>query len=181
MQPNVSLSWLSSEMPFKDDVEREHYSEAFRRAGLRHARGKYGEDHNYAKYFAQLPACVMTFVELRNAVEHPGERSGTLITKNIEWSGGRELSPPMWHREKDGATVYGPVALIDDMAVAVHNLLALAEDVLVMWAVDHLDGPTIMEIAAIPEAKRDPNCAIKYKVVPGAALLEKLSAQAATR
>ena len=35
VQPNVSLSWLASEMPFKHDVEREHYSEAFRRAGLR--------------------------------------------------------------------------------------------------------------------------------------------------
>jgi tetratricopeptide (TPR) repeat protein len=35
VQPNVSLSWLTSEIPFKEDVEREHYSEAFRRAGLR--------------------------------------------------------------------------------------------------------------------------------------------------
>jgi hypothetical protein len=68
------------------------------------------------------------------------------------------------------------------MRVAVGNLLTLAEDVLVMWAIDHLDPPGIMEIAAIPEAKRDPNCAIKYKVVPSAALIGKIaSAQVATR
>jgi tetratricopeptide (TPR) repeat protein len=35
VQPNLSLAWLASEMPFKCDAERAHYLEAFRRAGLR--------------------------------------------------------------------------------------------------------------------------------------------------
>jgi hypothetical protein len=33
-QPNISLSWIASEMPIRDAAEREHYLEAFRRAGL---------------------------------------------------------------------------------------------------------------------------------------------------
>ena len=33
-QPNISLSWISNEMPIKQDAEREHYLEGFRRAGL---------------------------------------------------------------------------------------------------------------------------------------------------
>jgi tetratricopeptide (TPR) repeat protein len=33
-QPNISLAWIASEMPIKEDDEREHYVEAFRRAGL---------------------------------------------------------------------------------------------------------------------------------------------------
>ncbi len=33
-QPNISLAWLANEMPFQHDSEREHYLEAFRRAGL---------------------------------------------------------------------------------------------------------------------------------------------------
>jgi hypothetical protein len=33
-QPNISLSWIADHMPIKDDAEREHYLEAFRRAGL---------------------------------------------------------------------------------------------------------------------------------------------------
>jgi TolB-like protein/cytochrome c-type biogenesis protein CcmH/NrfG len=33
-QPNVSLDWLASQMPIKEDAEREHYLAAFRRAGL---------------------------------------------------------------------------------------------------------------------------------------------------
>jgi TolB-like protein/cytochrome c-type biogenesis protein CcmH/NrfG len=34
VQPNISLAWISSEMPIGSDAEREHYLEAFRRAGL---------------------------------------------------------------------------------------------------------------------------------------------------
>ncbi len=34
VQPNISLAWLSTEMPYEHEVEREHYLEGFRRAGL---------------------------------------------------------------------------------------------------------------------------------------------------
>jgi TolB-like protein/Tfp pilus assembly protein PilF len=33
-QPNISLAWIASQMPIKRDADREHYLEAFRRAGL---------------------------------------------------------------------------------------------------------------------------------------------------
>jgi tetratricopeptide (TPR) repeat protein len=33
-QPNISLAWISNQMPIKMDAEREHYLEGFRRAGL---------------------------------------------------------------------------------------------------------------------------------------------------
>jgi tetratricopeptide (TPR) repeat protein len=33
-QPNVSLAWIESEMPIKQDADRDHYLEGFRRAGL---------------------------------------------------------------------------------------------------------------------------------------------------
>jgi len=33
-QPNISLVWIATELPIKQDVEREHYLEGFRRAGL---------------------------------------------------------------------------------------------------------------------------------------------------
>jgi TolB-like protein/Tfp pilus assembly protein PilF len=34
VQPNISLAWIASQIPTKQDAEREHYLEAFRRAGL---------------------------------------------------------------------------------------------------------------------------------------------------
>jgi TolB-like protein len=33
-QPNFSLAWIAQNMPFKHEADREHYLEAFRRAGL---------------------------------------------------------------------------------------------------------------------------------------------------
>jgi len=33
-QPNISLAWIASNMPIQHDAEREHYLEAFRKAGL---------------------------------------------------------------------------------------------------------------------------------------------------
>ena len=33
-QPNISLAWIADQMPIKRDADREHYLEAFRRAGL---------------------------------------------------------------------------------------------------------------------------------------------------
>ena len=33
-QPNVSLAWMAREMPIKQDADREHYLQGFRRAGL---------------------------------------------------------------------------------------------------------------------------------------------------
>ncbi len=33
-QPNLSLAWLSSEMPFEHEADKAHYLEGFRRAGL---------------------------------------------------------------------------------------------------------------------------------------------------
>ena len=33
-QPNISLSWIARQLPWKLDADREHYLEGFRRAGL---------------------------------------------------------------------------------------------------------------------------------------------------
>jgi len=33
-QPNISLAWISTQLPWKLDSDREHYLEGFRRAGL---------------------------------------------------------------------------------------------------------------------------------------------------
>jgi hypothetical protein len=51
----------------------------------------------------------------------------------------------------------------------------------VMWAIDHLDPPGVMEIAAIPETKRDSKCAIKYKTMSSDALLRKIAASQVAR
>ena len=34
-QPNISLDWIATQLPWANDADREHYLEGFRRAGLR--------------------------------------------------------------------------------------------------------------------------------------------------
>ena len=34
-QPNISLAWIATQLPWKHDADREHYLEGFRRAGLK--------------------------------------------------------------------------------------------------------------------------------------------------
>jgi tetratricopeptide (TPR) repeat protein len=34
VQPNISLAWIASQMPIREDADRDHYLKAFRRAGL---------------------------------------------------------------------------------------------------------------------------------------------------
>ena len=34
VQPNISLAWIASQIPTREEAEREHYVQAFRRAGL---------------------------------------------------------------------------------------------------------------------------------------------------
>ena len=33
-QPNVSIEWIASHMPIRNDVDREHYLDGLRRAGM---------------------------------------------------------------------------------------------------------------------------------------------------
>jgi hypothetical protein len=33
-QPNISLAWIASHVPIKQEAARKHYLEAFRRAGM---------------------------------------------------------------------------------------------------------------------------------------------------
>jgi hypothetical protein len=57
------------------------------------------------------------------------------------------------------------------MGVAVHNLLVLAEDMLVMWALVNLAVPKAVEVRVVPDARRNPRCPVKYRIQPSDTLL----------
>jgi hypothetical protein len=131
----------------------------------------FGEDHVNTTYFRQLPTCIAPFIYMRNAVEHPKGYSGELKITNFAFGADGKLTDPVWSREKDGNIEYGPLPIIEDMHVAVHNLLLLAEDILIMWARANLVAPSLMEVTVVPESKRNPLCPIKHRIGPSAALL----------
>ena len=128
------------------------------------AEANFQKQLDHIRYLQQLPRCVETFVKMRNAVEHPGGHSGDLVIRNFRFEPDGELSAPDWRRDKGGQTEYGPVSIFDDMRVGVENLLILAEDILIMWAIDHAAFPGAMAVSVIPEGKRNPGCPIKYRM-----------------
>lgn len=119
---------------------------------------------DHIRYLKQLPACTEPFVRMRNAVEHPGGHNGDLVIRNFRFEPDGTLVAPDWRRDKGSTTEYGPIPIVDDMRIGVHNLLTLAEDILVMWAVDHAAAPGLMEMNVIPEGNRNPGCPVKYKM-----------------
>ena len=63
-QPNISLAWIASKMPIKQDADREHYLEGFRRAGLGFSRSR-------GRGGSTRPACSPAGVDPSRTVEWP--------------------------------------------------------------------------------------------------------------
>lgn len=131
---------------------------------IEYAEANFQNRPDHIRYLKQLPACTEPFVRMRNAVEHPGGHNGDLVIRNFRFEPDGILVAPDWRRDKGGTTEYGPILIVDDMRIGVHNLLTLAEDILVMWAIDHAAAPGLMKINTIPESNRNPGCPVKYKM-----------------
>jgi hypothetical protein len=148
---------------------------------IEYAETNFQNRPDHIRYLEQLPVCTEPFVRLRNAVEHPGGHNGDFVIRNFRFEPNGTLAVPDWRRDKGGTTEYGPIPIVDDMRIGVHNLLTLAEDILVMWAVDHAVAPDLMEMNVIPEANRNPGCPVKYKMGIKNEVLAGLSPAAAQR
>jgi hypothetical protein len=73
------------------------------------------------------------------------------VIRNFRFEPDGALAAPDWRRDKEGKTEYGPVSIVGDMRVGVENLLVLAEDIIIMWAIDHAAFPGPMAVSVIPE------------------------------
>ncbi|WFU33660.1 hypothetical protein QA635_04215 [Bradyrhizobium brasilense] len=131
---------------------------------IEYAEANFQAQPDHIRYLKQLPACIEPFVRMRNAVEPPGGHNDDLVIQNFHFEPDGMLAAPDWRRDEGGTTEYGPLFIVEDMRIGVHNLFVLAEDVLVMWAVDHAAIPGLMEMTVIPEGERNPACPIKYKM-----------------
>jgi hypothetical protein len=104
---------------------------------------------------------------MRNAADHPGGLSGTLVIQDFSIDASGKLVEPMWWREKEGKFEYGPKPILGDLTRGVHNLFVSGEDVLAMWAMDNLMLKGVVILGVVPEADREPGCPIKYKLTEG--------------
>jgi hypothetical protein len=97
-------------------------------------------------------------IRKRNAVEHPGEYSGTLTIENFTPRSDGRFTPPSWHRDN-----LSPTDLLADIEVAMDNMLTLAEDILVACITKTTKWP-IIKFVAIPEQDRKPDCPMRIIV-----------------
>jgi hypothetical protein len=132
---------------------------------MEYATKKFGPHDIKTQFLRQMEKCNGPFITMRNAAEHPGQRSGTLIISDISLGPDRKLVPPYWRREHEGTIEYGPISILDDLRNGVHNLFVTCEDVLVMWAKENLMLPDVVMLGVIPEAERNPGCPVKYRLV----------------
>jgi hypothetical protein len=93
------------------------------------------------------------------------------VIRNFHFEPDGSLAAPDWRHDKVGKTEYGPASIVEDMRIGVENLLTLAEDILVMWAVDHPAFPSAMAMRVIPENERNPACPIKIQDGPASGAL----------
>jgi hypothetical protein len=133
---------------------------------------KFGKDSRMAGMFDDDTMWVAEPIWKRNAVEHPGGKSGTLKITNIRrlTALGGALQEPTWQR---GEGVISSIAR--DMEIIVENMLTFAEEILVTSI---LDAPThpMIDIYEIPLVSRDADCPVRFKVGPNAELSAKISA-----
>jgi hypothetical protein len=138
------------------------------------AASAFGRDNPKTKFLEEAVEEVKRVVKFRNAVEHPGGYSGELRIINFVREPDGRIWEPTWFLEKDGARVTDPSAIRADMERALHNFLVLGESVVVSWAADNLKAGEWMQVAVVPEERRDPSCPIKYVVTASRKLEEAL-------
>jgi hypothetical protein len=112
-------------------------------------------------------------VKLRNAAEHPGGHSGTLIIENLRVVSREPLNvmPPTWSRE--AATRKS--SMVADMKAIMGNLLFFAEELLAetVLAKSKLKNIAIYEV---PEAERDPFNPVRLRINLDQEMMRKLAA-----
>lgn len=129
---------------------------------LKWAEQKFGKGDPFSKMLTDDQTWLLRIVSMRNAVEHPGGRSGTLHVENFM---GEEHPPtvlviePVWFLNTETKS---PIAR--DMDVFTTNLFTFFEETLLLCIQKFPSGFPV-GFAEIPEAERDPKCPVRFRVV----------------
>jgi hypothetical protein len=114
---------------------------------------KFGVEDRLYKLLTDDAGWIEDLISMRNAVEHPGGREGTLLVEDFKLVGGGppwEIREPVWF-----LTGREPMSVAVEMEALNHNLLTLFEDLLCDGLERLIPNGPLM-IYEIPEAHRDP-------------------------
>src|ERR1700730_15805668 len=120
-----------------------------------------GSEHPFVKMLSTEEYWISDIINSRNAVEHPGGHSGTLVIENFKITP-IGLIPPTWTR--DGNAPRPSTFIFRDLDVFQHNMLTFAEDILLFGIENHPIAPHLPVVFfEIPEKERDPKCPIRFR------------------
>lgn len=118
----------------------------------------FGASDHFTTMLVSEQEWVGELIRKRNAVEHPGGKSGTLHIENFTPSPDGRFILPRWHR--DANELFG---LFPDLETYLENLLTLGEDMLVS-CVHHKTRHQIIQFVEIPVVDRRPECPVRLTV-----------------
>ncbi|MDX0622435.1 hypothetical protein GOD54_21275 [Sinorhizobium medicae] len=124
------------------------------------AKRTYGNQHPTTQMFSEEDKWISELVKKRNAVEHPGGLSGTLVVENYKHTS-QGIVPPSWRRD---GSANAPSDIFCDLRTYLENMLTLGEDI-VAKAFEHSDVPKIFKIAEIPVERRSKDAPRRLMVV----------------
>jgi hypothetical protein len=126
------------------------------------AEAEFGEQNELTKMLkTDESVWIQPLVKMRNAVEHPGGRSGTLHVQNFtaEVKGSTiVVLEPVWYLDNDKKS---PV--VRDMGVFTDNLLTLCEQTLIL-CLEKFKKDFPIVVVEVAEDDRDASCPVRYKM-----------------
>ena len=119
------------------------------------------QDATVQKMFEFDKKWIGELISKRNAVEHPGDRSGTLKISNFEVRG-EIITAPLWSREnKDNKPIF-ETSIVQDISKIVEYLLDFSEEVIINYCIKNNLVMKNLAICQIPVEERDPNNPVRF-------------------
>ncbi len=135
------------------------------------AAANIGADVGLVKILRDDADWIGELIKRRNAMEHPGDRSGTLVIENYRFTG-PTVAPPQWRRDVEGREG-DRSPILQDLDTYLVNLLEFGEEI-VAHGVKARPLHEHLELYQIPEERRDPKNPARFQVGLDAFLMERL-------
>jgi hypothetical protein len=129
---------------------------ALGKKAVRWAECNFGNSDRLTNFLRGHQSWINHVIRMRNAVEHPGGRSGRLYIENFKPLG-NTVQRPTWHLNEDP-----PLEVITDVGNLCEGLLIYAEELLALFIEKHL--PEIVQIVEIPELERNRQIPTRLKL-----------------
>lgn len=117
------------------------------------AKQTFGADNDFTKMLVTEQVWIGDVIQHRNAVEHPGGKSGTLYIENVTFHPSGKMVLPVWW-----LNVGVGVNMLSDLDVTLCNLCTLAEDILLGCIQQQKGFPSYIAFYEIPVEQRDLTC-----------------------